>query len=151
MYRPLFHRRLVRARSRKAHSENITSAASLSAKASCRASQCCQSTQARSMARFASLANSAHGHAPSSPALHLSIFTTAISGGSARLSGTMRCIWSSVCCLPTCCLLHREEIKTPSPGRWREGVFAGALCPEGTVRWCPEMVNTILMAERRRL
>jgi hypothetical protein len=29
-------------------------------------------------------------------------------------------------CLPTYCLLHREEVKTPSPGRCREGVFARA-------------------------
>ena len=54
------------------------------------------STQARSMARFASVANSVHGHAPSSLALHPSIFTTAVSGGRARSSGTMRRIWSSV-------------------------------------------------------
>ena len=33
-------------------------------------SQCRESTQARSMARFASVANSVHGHAPSSLALH---------------------------------------------------------------------------------
>ena len=31
------------------------------------------------------------------------------------------------------------------------GVFARALCPEGRVRWCPEMVNRILMAERKRI
>jgi hypothetical protein len=59
-------------------------------------SQCRESTQARSMARFASVANSVHGHAPSSLALHPSIFTTAVSGGRARSSGTMRRIWSSV-------------------------------------------------------
>jgi hypothetical protein len=39
----------------------------------------------------------------------------------------------------------------PSPARCRDGVFARALRPEGTVRWCPEMVNEILMTEPRRL
>ncbi len=58
--------------------------------------QCRESTQVRSMARFASVANSVHGHAPSSLTLHPSIFTTAVSGGRARSSGTMRRIWSSV-------------------------------------------------------
>ena len=32
-------------------------------------------------------------------------------------------------------LAHREEVKTPSPRRCREGVFARALCPEDTVGW----------------